>query len=129
LQEPGGMDFFINLIAISFTPDAWQYDLIKLIDQDQTVLVVVPTSAGKTFSSFYVISRMLEKMKKEKSNLGTSSARIGELPRPSRLLLLLVNTSSRFSPPLLLLARSGTWYRSSSNSSFGPHPHRSTRFK
>lgn len=68
----------INHPDITFTPDAWQYDLIKLIDQDQTVLVVVPTSAGKTFSSFYVISRMLEKMKKEKSNLGTSSARIGK---------------------------------------------------
>lgn len=37
-----------------------------MIDDDQSVLVVVPTSAGKTFSSFYVISRMLQKIKLEK---------------------------------------------------------------
>lgn len=51
---------------VTFSPDEWQYNLIKLIDNDQSALVVVPTSAGKTFSSFYVISRMLEKMKHEK---------------------------------------------------------------
>jgi len=48
---------------VRFHPDKWQYDLLNLINEDQSALVVAPTSAGKTFISFYTISRILEKNK------------------------------------------------------------------
>ncbi len=48
---------------VKFFPDQWQYDVIQRIKQDKSALVVAPTSTGKTFISFYTITRVLEKTK------------------------------------------------------------------
>ncbi|KAF5666843.1 SKI2 antiviral-like helicase [Fusarium denticulatum] len=45
---------------VPFEPDAWQRDILDSIDGDESLLVVAPTSAGKTFISFYAMKRVLE---------------------------------------------------------------------
>ncbi|KAF5708097.1 dead deah box helicase [Fusarium mundagurra] len=45
---------------VPFEPDAWQRDILDSIDADESLLVVAPTSAGKTFISFYAMKRVLE---------------------------------------------------------------------
>ncbi|KAI0310815.1 hypothetical protein OF83DRAFT_1252292 [Amylostereum chailletii] len=45
---------------VAFNPDAWQREVLDCLDQkDCSVLVVAPTSAGKTFISFYAMERVL----------------------------------------------------------------------
>ncbi|SCO58594.1 related to SKI2-antiviral protein and putative helicase [Fusarium fujikuroi] len=46
---------------VPFEPDAWQRDILDSIDADESLLVVAPTSAGKTFISFYAMKKVLEK--------------------------------------------------------------------
>ncbi|KAM0414932.1 hypothetical protein ACHAPD_006116 [Fusarium lateritium] len=46
--------------SVQFEPDAWQRDVINCIDANESVLVVAPTSAGKTFISFYAMKKVLE---------------------------------------------------------------------
>ncbi|EXL39954.1 hypothetical protein FOCG_17456 [Fusarium oxysporum f. sp. radicis-lycopersici 26381] len=45
---------------VPFEPDAWQRDILDSIDANDSLLVVAPTSAGKTFISFYAMKRVLE---------------------------------------------------------------------
>lgn len=48
-----------NRVA-SFRPDAWQRDVLDAIDANQSLFVVAPTSAGKTFISFYAMQKILQ---------------------------------------------------------------------
>ena len=45
---------------VPFRPDAWQKDVLDELDQGNSLLVVAPTSAGKTFESFYAMRKVLE---------------------------------------------------------------------
>ncbi|KAK5707932.1 hypothetical protein LTR97_000471 [Elasticomyces elasticus] len=45
---------------VEFSPDGWQRKVLDGIDADKSVFVVAPTSAGKTFISFYAMRKVLE---------------------------------------------------------------------
>ncbi|KAK4226565.1 hypothetical protein QBC38DRAFT_480095 [Podospora fimiseda] len=45
---------------VSFPPDAWQRDVLDAIDDRSSVLAIAPTSAGKTFISFYAMKKVLQ---------------------------------------------------------------------
>lgn len=45
---------------VSFEPDQWQRDVLDELDKGNSILVVAPTSAGKTFISFHAISQVLQ---------------------------------------------------------------------
>ncbi|KAK4623760.1 hypothetical protein CLAFUW4_05812 [Fulvia fulva] len=45
---------------VEFQPDGWQRKVLDSIDADQSTFVVAPTSAGKTFISFYAMRKVLE---------------------------------------------------------------------
>ncbi|KAK5726136.1 hypothetical protein LTR17_013038 [Elasticomyces elasticus] len=45
---------------VEFSPDGWQRKVLDGIDADKSIFVVAPTSAGKTFISFYAMRKVLE---------------------------------------------------------------------
>jgi hypothetical protein len=45
---------------VPFEPDAWQRRVLDGIDAKRSQLVIAPTSAGKTFISFYAMKQVLE---------------------------------------------------------------------
>ncbi|KAK8203086.1 DEAD/DEAH box helicase-like protein [Phyllosticta capitalensis] len=45
---------------VPFLPDGWQRKVLDVIDADKSLFVVAPTSAGKTFISFYAMKKVLE---------------------------------------------------------------------
>ena len=45
---------------VDFNPDGWQRKVLDAIDADKSVFAVAPTSAGKTFISFYAMRKVLE---------------------------------------------------------------------
>ncbi|GAA6015723.1 hypothetical protein JCM10207_008775 [Rhodosporidiobolus poonsookiae] len=44
---------------VNFEPDAWQRTVLDNIDEDKSMLIVAPTSSGKTFISFAAMERVL----------------------------------------------------------------------
>ncbi|KAL1860353.1 hypothetical protein Daus18300_009266 [Diaporthe australafricana] len=45
---------------VPFNPDGWQRNVLNAIDEDKSLFVVAPTSAGKTFISFYAMRKVLK---------------------------------------------------------------------
>ncbi|TPX52317.1 hypothetical protein SeMB42_g01506 [Synchytrium endobioticum] len=44
---------------VDFEPDGWQIEVLDRIDNDESILIVAPTSSGKTFISFAAMERVL----------------------------------------------------------------------
>ncbi|KAL7973207.1 hypothetical protein HDV63DRAFT_260250 [Trichoderma sp. SZMC 28014] len=45
---------------VRFEPDGWQRSVLDAIDNNQSLFVTAPTSAGKTFISFYAMEKVLQ---------------------------------------------------------------------
>jgi superfamily II RNA helicase len=45
---------------VPFKPDGWQRKVLDELDQGNSLFVVAPTSAGKTFIAFYAMEKVLK---------------------------------------------------------------------
>ena len=48
-----------NDSRVCFRPDAWQRELLDIVDRQESVVVVAPTASGKTFISYYAMDQAL----------------------------------------------------------------------
>lgn len=62
---------------VPFQPDGWQRQVLDDLDAQKSVFVVAPTSAGKTFISFYAM---------EKNLRGSDDSVLGKFQRYSRII-------------------------------------------
>merc|ERR1712151_1198847 len=44
---------------VNFKPDAWQKQLLDIVDDERSSLIVAPTASGKTFIGYYVMDKVL----------------------------------------------------------------------
>ena len=60
--NPGKVD------GLEFYPDEWQRDLINIVNSNESAFIVAPTSAGKTFISFYAIKKIIREFIDDMNN-------------------------------------------------------------
>ena len=55
-REQGIVDSRVS----DFIPDKWQVDFLDAVDKQQSVIIVAPTSSGKTYASYYAMNKVLK---------------------------------------------------------------------